>query len=980
MATTSRRETFGRDALHLLILSSFAIAEPLLEVLRRNPEFFAAHRLAPSDLVGLPLLLTAAPAAVLVALVLAARLFGRAPARATRSLAVSALVALIALQMARRLGGWPSPAAFGFAAVAAAVAGVLYHRSLAVGTFVTWLSPGLLVFPAAFLLDGAVRSFVVPTDTTLGVEAPTPPNSPIVMVVFDQLPLASILDGNGGINAARYPGFSALAADATWFRRATTTADLTGWAMPAIVTGNFPRPDRSPTAQQYPGNLFTLLGSSYSFDVVEPITKLCPERLCGADREPFVARLTGTLTDLGVVYLHVVLPADLEGLLPSLTENWRDFFTAPTWKTRWGQARDRDRRASALAFIRSIDASRPDRTLYFLHVLLPHEPYIYLPSGQALDEDAPLTGLRPDGRWTVNEWLVAQVYQRHLLQVGYTDALLSQLVARLKEVGLYDRALLVVTADHGASFEPGMSFKGVSQRTAPGILSVPLFIKAPGQHEGVVSDRNVETIDILPTIADLLGMKPTWTPDGVSAVATDSPERRDKVAYCDGARRRFVIAPDELQARLDGVVRRKIDWFGLDSQDRHPLMGPHADLIGRSVADVRTGATETDLVITFDDSWRFSDVDLDGPEFPARLTGRVASTHPLDRLPLAVAVNGTIRATTWAEVTPDPLVRTWAALVTPEGFRTGDNEVEIFVVDEAESPALRRAPRSAGQPDGLNLALSIAGDMWNVEQTGFYEREPIAGDRSFRWTADTATVTTSLDPGRPPRSLRVGLVLTGPGEAFTVRLDDCVVFEGRLPPDPWYRTFSLDRCPTPGDRTTITLTSSTFVPGGGDDRELGVGVEALNLFRAPWPLAPADLPAESPEYRMTFASDVRETVTATGARRALLHVTNEGSRPWPSAADPGGAAGAVGVVVRWFPAGGRGAPVAEALVDLPHAVYPGDVVVVPVPMLPASPAAPLPPGDYDLRASLRQEPNGEFPDPENAPQLKITVPAPPAGR
>jgi hypothetical protein len=682
------------------------------------------------------------------------------------------------------------------------------------------------------------------------------------------------------------------------------------------------------------------------------------------------------LTDLGVVYLYVVLPTELEDRLPSLTGNWRDFFKAPTWKTRWVHARDRDRRTGALTFIQSIDGTRPDRTLYFLHVLLPHEPYIYLPSGQALDQEAPMTGLRPDGRWTGNEWSVAQVYRRHLLQVGYADALLGQLVARLKEVDLYDRTLLVVTADHGASFEPGYSFKGVSQRTAPEILPVPLLIKAPGQHEGVVSDRTVETIDIVPTMASLLGVKPTWTPDGVSAVVADAPERQEVVAYCDDARRRFVIAADELEARLDRVVTRKIRWFGLDSQDRHPLVGPHSELIGRPVADVRIETAETDSVIALDDSWRFANVDPNGQEYPGWLSGRVASTHPVDRLALAVAVNGTIRATTFAEETRDPLTRTWAALVTPEGFSAGRNRLEVFVVEETDPTVLRRALVSEGWlPDGVNLTLPIAEDMWNVEQTGLYGQEPIAADRWFRWTASVATFTTVLDPDRPPRSLRVGLAMTGPqGAAFTVRVGDCVLFEGDVSSGPWYQTWSLDRCPALGDRTTITLSSSTFVPGGGDDRELGVGVETLNLLRAPWPLRPADLAAESPAHRMMFGYRAGEAIAVTSARRvAPLHVSNEGDLPWPSAADPGGRVGAVGIVVRWFRAGGKGTPVAEARVDLPHAVYPGDVAVVPVPLLPPSATTSLAPGDYDLRASLRQEPDGEFPNPENPPQLRITV-------
>ena len=58
------------------------------------------------------------------------------------------------------------------------------------------------------------------------------------------------------------------------------------------------------------------------------------------------------------------------------------------------------------------------------------------------------------------------------------------MLARLKETGLYDRALVVVTADHGVSFTnggPGPRH-GRGPAGARGGAWVPTFVKAPGQH------------------------------------------------------------------------------------------------------------------------------------------------------------------------------------------------------------------------------------------------------------------------------------------------------------------------------------------------------------------------------------------------------------------------------------------------------------------------------------------------------------------
>ena len=53
-------------------------------------------------------------------------------------------------------------------------------------------------------------------------------------------------------------------------------------------------------------------------------------------------------------------------------------------------------------------------------------------------------------------WLIQQKYQRHLLQVEFTDRLLGRALDELHATGLYDRSLIVVTADHGESFgRPG---------------------------------------------------------------------------------------------------------------------------------------------------------------------------------------------------------------------------------------------------------------------------------------------------------------------------------------------------------------------------------------------------------------------------------------------------------------------------------------------------------------------------------------------
>ncbi|HLH42501.1 MAG TPA: sulfatase [Bryobacteraceae bacterium] len=92
--------------------------------------------------------------------------------------------------------------------------------------------------------------------------------------------------------------------------------------------------------------------------------------------------------------------------------------------------------------------------------------------------------------------------------VAEEDAAIGDLLARLRESGLYDGALIVITADHGnAHGEHGLldHFLGFVYQE---LVHVPLAIKYPGQRAAARSDDLVSQVDILPTILDSLQLKP----------------------------------------------------------------------------------------------------------------------------------------------------------------------------------------------------------------------------------------------------------------------------------------------------------------------------------------------------------------------------------------------------------------------------------------------------------------------------------------
>ena len=272
------------ELVHLAGLWNIAIAQPVFDILARSQEFFVAHDARAVNVWAFVMFISLAmPMALWGAVRGLSRL---APAAGLFSMAVSCggLLLLVVLYAVKQSGGAGPAIAFMVAGLCAVAGAVSYVRYAPVRLFVTLLGTAIILVPAAFLLQPPVSRLLdtgsrepVPT-----VDLATTP--PIVMVVFDELPLASLLDSEGQIDAERFQNFDALRQDATWFRNASSVAELTIAALPPLLTGTRPVNGRLPVADEYPRNLFTLLAPHYRMHVVEPLTQLCPDDLCVRDR------------------------------------------------------------------------------------------------------------------------------------------------------------------------------------------------------------------------------------------------------------------------------------------------------------------------------------------------------------------------------------------------------------------------------------------------------------------------------------------------------------------------------------------------------------------------------------------------------------------------------------------------------------------------------------------------------------------------
>ena len=166
-------------------------------------------------------------------------------------------------------------------------------------------------------------------------------------------------------------------------------------------------------------------------------------------------------------------------------------------------------------------------------------------------------------------------------EVAFTDHHFGQLVAWLKNKGLYDSTAILVVSDHGEEFFDHGGW-GHGNTLYQEQLAVPLIVKFPGQvGAGQRLDELAQHVDLLPTILDLLGIdspahvqgRNLWPSQGLVGGHSTS----GGVAYLnlDGREMDSFVSPRGKLIRYLGANQAayKFELFDLatDPSERHSL-------------------------------------------------------------------------------------------------------------------------------------------------------------------------------------------------------------------------------------------------------------------------------------------------------------------------------------------------------------------------------------------------------------------------
>lgn len=159
-----------------------------------------------------------------------------------------------------------------------------------------------------------------------------------------------------------------------------------------------------------------------------------------------------------------------------------------------------------------LEEHKNERFFFFLHYYDPHSDYVPPEPFASEFWDNPYAG-----------------------EIAYTDYCISRVIKKLKDLGLYDSTLLIITGDHGEMLgEHGESEHGFFIYESA--IKVPLIFKLPGRHKSKRIKEMVGLIDIVPTVYSLLGIEPPGEVQGVDLSACFGRKKlanRQRHIYCE---------------------------------------------------------------------------------------------------------------------------------------------------------------------------------------------------------------------------------------------------------------------------------------------------------------------------------------------------------------------------------------------------------------------------------------------------------------
>jgi arylsulfatase A-like enzyme len=166
--------------------------------------------------------------------------------------------------------------------------------------------------------------------------------------------------------------------------------------------------------------------------------------------------------------------------------------------------------------------------------------------------------------------------------VPHLDSEMGDFFDELRSRGMYEGSLIIVTSDHGEEFHEHGRF--IHSQPYDETIAVPLFIKFPGSWAaGTRVEEVVETVDILPTVLDYLGIDPLESAQGESLLGlVGGPEggtKRATLSQDTVIKTRYGLRTDQVKLIMDlKAPRRELYDLREDPHEKVDVAGERAEL------------------------------------------------------------------------------------------------------------------------------------------------------------------------------------------------------------------------------------------------------------------------------------------------------------------------------------------------------------------------------------------------------------------
>lgn len=169
-------------------------------------------------------------------------------------------------------------------------------------------------------------------------------------------------------------------------------------------------------------------------------------------------------------------------------------------------------------------------------------------------------------------------------EIYYTDHFIGKFYNELKNLGLYDTSIIVFTSDHGEDLSDDHGGIGHG-KLYDEVVKVPLIIKAPTFPKNQIVSTQAESIDIMPTVLELLRIPVPNRGDGKSLVESVKGGPHDKIfAFSENSDHVYgyqkMIRSNNWKLLLKLRPRSELELFDLknDPKELHNIVAEKAKI------------------------------------------------------------------------------------------------------------------------------------------------------------------------------------------------------------------------------------------------------------------------------------------------------------------------------------------------------------------------------------------------------------------